>query len=69
MDALRDPARVFDAGRCLEQDGELVAEGVETAEQIARLKELNCDLAQGSYFSEPLSAGEASDLLSNGHHW
>jgi EAL domain-containing protein (putative c-di-GMP-specific phosphodiesterase class I) len=33
----------------------VVAEGVETAEQSTRLQELNCDLAQGYYFSEPLS--------------
>jgi EAL domain-containing protein (putative c-di-GMP-specific phosphodiesterase class I) len=42
---------------------EVVAEGVETAQQLARLKELNCDLAQGYYFSEPLTADEASELL------
>jgi EAL domain-containing protein (putative c-di-GMP-specific phosphodiesterase class I) len=43
----------------------VVAEGVETAEQAARLEELNCDLAQGHYFSKPLSVEEASDLLKN----
>jgi EAL domain-containing protein (putative c-di-GMP-specific phosphodiesterase class I) len=41
----------------------VVAEGVETAEQLARLEELGCDLAQGFFLSEPLSAGEASELL------
>jgi EAL domain-containing protein (putative c-di-GMP-specific phosphodiesterase class I) len=41
----------------------VVAEGVETAEQSVRLQELSCDLAQGTYFSEPLSAEEASELL------
>jgi EAL domain-containing protein (putative c-di-GMP-specific phosphodiesterase class I) len=33
---------------------EAVAEGVETAEQLAQLRNMECDLAQGSYFSEPL---------------
>jgi EAL domain-containing protein (putative c-di-GMP-specific phosphodiesterase class I) len=43
---------------------------VETAEQSTRLQELNCDLAQGSYFSEPLSADEASELLlQDNDHW
>ena len=45
----------------------VVAEGVETAEQLAKLKELNCDMAQGFYLSEPLSAEEASDLLTDDH--
>ena len=30
-----------------------VAEGVETAEQVGRLRALQCDLAQGFYYSEP----------------
>jgi diguanylate cyclase (GGDEF)-like protein/PAS domain S-box-containing protein len=33
---------------------EAVAEGVETAEQLARLRNMKCDLAQGNYLSEPL---------------
>ena len=41
----------------------VVAEGVETAEQLARLEDLGCDLAQGYFLSEPLSVGEASELL------
>jgi EAL domain-containing protein (putative c-di-GMP-specific phosphodiesterase class I) len=30
-----------------------VAEGVEHADQVARLRELGCDLAQGFYFGRP----------------
>jgi EAL domain-containing protein (putative c-di-GMP-specific phosphodiesterase class I) len=33
---------------------EAIAEGVETAEQLARLEEMGCEMAQGHYFSEPL---------------
>ncbi|MDP9479163.1 MAG: EAL domain-containing protein [Actinomycetota bacterium] len=41
------------------------AEGVETAGQEARLRELGCDLAQGNHFSRPLPGEEASRLLSD----
>ena len=34
----------------------VVAEGVETKETAQRLRELNCDLLQGYYFSKPLPA-------------
>ncbi len=35
---------------------EIVAEGVESAEQLAYLREINCDEAQGYYYSEPIPA-------------
>jgi diguanylate cyclase (GGDEF)-like protein len=40
-----------------------VAEGVETPEQAARLKELGCDLAQGYYWSRPLAPEETEQWL------
>jgi EAL domain-containing protein (putative c-di-GMP-specific phosphodiesterase class I) len=40
-----------------------VAEGVETAGQLARLRTLGCPVVQGFYFSEPLRAAEFDDLL------
>jgi len=43
---------------------EEIAEGVETAEQAARLREIGCKVAQGYYFSEPLPPQAASALLS-----
>ena len=34
----------------------VVAEGVETDEQLVRLRDLGCELAQGFYFSRPIPA-------------
>jgi diguanylate cyclase (GGDEF)-like protein/PAS domain S-box-containing protein len=46
----------------------VVAEGVETVEQIERLQDLGCELAQGYFFSVPINAQEATDLLAAKHH-
>jgi diguanylate cyclase (GGDEF)-like protein/PAS domain S-box-containing protein len=42
---------------------DVVAEGVETHEQVNLLKELRCKYAQGFYFSRPVNAEEAQMLL------
>jgi len=42
----------------------VVAEGVETKEQLSVLKERNCDYIQGYYFSKPLPPYEIEKLLS-----
>jgi diguanylate cyclase (GGDEF)-like protein/PAS domain S-box-containing protein len=43
---------------------DVIAEGVETLEQVALLKKLQCKYAQGYYFSKPLSADAVALLLS-----
>lgn len=42
---------------------EVVAEGVETEEQLALLATLKCDVAQGFLFSKPLPANEISRMV------
>jgi diguanylate cyclase (GGDEF)-like protein/PAS domain S-box-containing protein len=42
---------------------ELIAEGIETADQVAMLQALRCDKTQGYYFSPPLPAEEAEAFI------
>jgi diguanylate cyclase (GGDEF)-like protein len=42
---------------------EVVAEGTETGDQLAALRSLGCDLAQGYYLGKPQEAAEISALL------
>jgi diguanylate cyclase (GGDEF)-like protein/PAS domain S-box-containing protein len=41
----------------------VVAEGIETVEQLQFLSELNCDIGQGYLFSKPIPSKEFSELL------
>ncbi len=41
----------------------VTAEGVETLDQLEQLKELNCEKGQGYYFSKPLEAEAAGELI------
>lgn len=46
-------------------DLKVVAEGVETIEQLSILKDRNCDYIQGYYFSRPLPAPDIEKLFNN----
>jgi EAL domain-containing protein (putative c-di-GMP-specific phosphodiesterase class I) len=41
----------------------LVAECVETQEQLSILKDMDCDVIQGYLFSKPLPADEATNFI------
>ena len=41
----------------------MIAEGVETGEQVTALKELGCDIVQGYWFSRPVPADEFEAFL------
>ncbi len=45
---------------------EVVAEGIETAEQLAGLRLLGCDLGQGFFYARPLPPDELTALLAAG---
>ena len=44
----------------------VVAEGVETAEELEFLQTKECDEAQGYYFSRPIPPGQFAHILHNG---
>jgi len=44
-------------------DLDTIAEGVETAEQVAVLRRLGCQMGQGYFFSAGIPAGQAERLL------
>jgi diguanylate cyclase (GGDEF)-like protein/PAS domain S-box-containing protein len=48
---------------------DVVAEGVETIQQVALLKKLQCKYGQGYYFSRPLSAERTAALLAGELAW
>jgi diguanylate cyclase (GGDEF)-like protein len=56
---------VMDIARSMELD--TVAEGVETPEQLERLKEIGCNYAQGYYFSKPIPYRDFEALLKTRH--
>ncbi|WP_392530873.1 EAL domain-containing protein [Nostoc sp. C117] len=48
---------------------DVLAEGVETKEQLAILRKLNCEYAQGHFFSVPLNSSEVEALIMANPQW
>ena len=55
---------IVELGRAL--DLQVVAEGVELADQFALLREMGCDLGQGYYWAKPMPNAAAWDVLNRG---
>jgi EAL domain-containing protein (putative c-di-GMP-specific phosphodiesterase class I) len=68
LDVNADRAAIVDAvvaiGRSLNL--EVLAEGVETADQLARVTSAGCRLVQGYYFSRPVSPAQFQQFLQLG---
>ncbi len=47
----------------------VIAEGVETTEQLALLRSMKCEYGQGNFFSKPLDPEAARTLLAAGRRW
>jgi diguanylate cyclase (GGDEF)-like protein len=58
---------VIDLAHALEM--QVIAEGVETLEQLTQLREMGCDQAQGYYFWESLPDKETAALLASSPRW
>ena len=47
----------------------VVAEGIETAEQVERLRRMQCPHGQGYWFSRPLTVAAAEELMASAPSW
>ncbi|MEG4572464.1 EAL domain-containing protein [Microcoleus sp. N3A4] len=48
---------------------DVIAEGVETAAQLAKLRSIGCEYGQGYFFSKPLPRDEATALMASRPQW
>lgn len=48
---------------------DVIAEGIETAQQLSQLRTLGCEYGQGFFFAKPLPQEQIEELLSGEPHW
>ncbi|NJK73265.1 MAG: EAL domain-containing protein [Richelia sp. CSU_2_1] len=48
---------------------DVIAEGVETAAQLARLRSIGCEYGQGYFFAKPLPSDDATALMASEPRW
>lgn len=48
---------------------DVIAEGIETAEQLAGLQRLNCNFGQGYFFAKPLPENVAAEMIAADKDW
>lgn len=48
---------------------DVIAEGVETAAQLAKLRAIGCEYGQGYFFAKPLPSEDATALMASGPQW
>ena len=48
---------------------DVIAEGVETAAQLAKLRAIGCEYGQGYFFAKPLPSDEATNLMASEPQW
>ncbi|NES07774.1 MAG: EAL domain-containing protein [Okeania sp. SIO2F4] len=48
---------------------DVIAEGVETASQLALLRDLNCKYGQGYFFSKPVDSSQATKSIASAKKW
>lgn len=48
---------------------QVIAEGVETADQLTILRALGCEYGQGYFFAKPLPCADVSSLLASSRRW
>ncbi|MGC1310216.1 MAG: EAL domain-containing protein [Phormidesmis sp.] len=48
---------------------DVIAEGIETLEQLTKLRKLNCNYGQGYYFAKPLPREAAELILAENKNW
>ncbi len=71
MGVQREKLEIVRTIRTLAQNLEMVvlAEGVETAEQLAQLRALKCEYGQGYFFAKPLDGKAAEELIAMAPRW